>query len=84
MWVGDAIIPSDYFPPTVNKFMGTDVHNTGKTPEEVKYEVVSPMPGEQPIKNKKEFLEYFKIWLTVYLVYKDSPRDPKIVAVVGM
>jgi hypothetical protein len=43
--VGDAVIPADYFPPTVNKFMGTDVHNTGKTPEEVKYEVVSPMPG---------------------------------------
>jgi len=46
VWVGDAIIPSDYFPPAVNKFMGTAVHNTGKNPEDVKYEVVSPMPGE--------------------------------------
>jgi hypothetical protein len=46
VWVGDAIIPSDYFPPTVNKFMGTAVHNTGKNPEDVKYEVVSPMPGK--------------------------------------
>ena len=53
VWVGDAIIPSDYFPPTVNKFMGTDVHNTGKTPEEVKYEVVSPMPGKIQMKSKQ-------------------------------
>jgi hypothetical protein len=44
--VGNAIIPSDYFPPAVNKLMGTAVHNTGKNPEDVKYEVVSPMPGE--------------------------------------
>jgi hypothetical protein len=44
-WFGEASIPRDYFPPTVNKFMGTAIHNTGKTPEEVKYEVVSPMPG---------------------------------------
>jgi hypothetical protein len=45
VWVGDAVIPFDYFPPRINKFMGTDVHNTGKTPEEVRYEVVAPMPG---------------------------------------
>ena len=48
VWVGEAIIPRDYFPPAVNKFMGTDVHNTGKTPAEVRYEVVSPMPGIDP------------------------------------
>jgi hypothetical protein len=44
-WVGNAIIPGEYFPPGVNKFMATAIHNTGKSPDEVKYEVFSPMPG---------------------------------------
>lgn len=35
-WVGNAIIPADYFPPGVNKMILTAVHNTGKQPEVIK------------------------------------------------
>ena len=46
-WIGEAIIPAEYFPPNVTKMNAFAIHN-GKELDSRVYEALYPAPKDDP------------------------------------